>query len=235
MIEIIPSHKRHFNDFGWLMTYWLFSFSDYYDPVNLQHGALRVFNDDVVQAHNGFPRHPHEEMEILSFVLDGEMTHKDSMGHDITIRTNDVQRMTAGTGIQHSEVNLSDAPVHFYQIWIYPDKRGLTPSYEQKNFSPETWRNRLALLASDRAEEGIVHLNTDASIYRAALTHGNAVQYATDSGRKLFVYAMDGAITVNGKVLEKGGQARIDAENELEIAAKDTGEFLLIDVPAAAH
>ncbi len=232
MIEIIPSHKRHFNDFGWLQTNWLFSFSDYYDPTNLQHGALRVFNDDVVQAHNGFPRHPHEEMEILSFILEGEMTHKDSMGNDITIRTNDVQRMSAGTGIQHSEANLSDAPVHFYQIWIYPDKRGLTPSYDQINFAPETWQNRLALLASNRTEEGIVHLNTDASIYRAALTDGNAVQYSTDNGRKLFVYAMDGVVTVNGEVLKKGDQARIDAETELEITAEDTGEFMLIDVPA---
>ena len=122
MIEIVKAGARHLSDFGWLKTYWLFSFSDYYDPRNIQFGALRVFNDDVVQPGTGFPTHPHEEMEIVTIVLDGEMTHQDSMGNKTVIRTGDVQRMSAGTGLTHSEYNLADRPVHFYQIWIFPDE-----------------------------------------------------------------------------------------------------------------
>lgn len=129
MIKIIPKGKRHFSDFGWLKTYWLFSFSDYFDPDNTRFGALRVFNDDIVAPGTGFPTHPHREMEIITIVLEGEITHKDSMGNKMVIRAGDVQRMSAGTGIIHSEFNLGDEPVHFYQIWIYPDEAELQPGY----------------------------------------------------------------------------------------------------------
>lgn len=232
MMEIIPGKKRHFTDFGWLKTYWLFSFGDYYDPENLQHGKLRVFNDDIVKPQTGFPKHPHEEMEIVSIVLSGEMTHKDTMGNTITVKTSDVQRMTAGTGLFHSEWNYGDEPVHFFQIWIYPDKRELTPSYDQKAFNPETWHNRLTLLASDKNENGIVRLNTDGSIYRAALTVDKVVNYSPERGRKTFIYVIDGRLLINGSELEKGSQARIDKEDNLEIGAKGEADFLLIDVPS---
>ena len=122
MIEVTKANERHLSNFGWLKTYWLFSFSSYFDPHNIQFGALRVFNDDVVEPGTGFPTHPHEEMEIITIVINGEMTHEDSMGNKTIIRAGDVQRMSAGTGLTHSEFNLADEPVHFYQIWIYPDK-----------------------------------------------------------------------------------------------------------------
>ena len=232
MMKIIHGKKRHFTDFGWLKTYWLFSFGDYYDPENLQHGKLRVFNDDVVEPQTGFSKHPHEEMEIVSIVLSGEMTHKDTMGNTINIKAGDVQRMSAGTGLYHSEWNYGDEPVHFFQIWIYPDKRVLTPSYDQKAFNSEIWHNRLTLLASDKNENGIVSLNTDGSIYRAALTASKVVNYSPESGRKTFIYVIDGRLLINGSELEKGSQARIDNEDNLEIGAKGEADFLLIDVPS---
>jgi redox-sensitive bicupin YhaK (pirin superfamily) len=233
MINIVKAKDRHFTDMGWLKTYWLFSFSNYYDPENVSHGAIRVFNDDVVAPHTGFGTHPHEEMEIISIVLAGEMVHKDTMGNEIVIRAGDVQRMTAGTGLRHSEQNTSGVPVHFYQIWIYPDKPGLAPSYDQKNFKPETWQNRLALLASARNEEDAVRLNTDGALYRAALDKGRAVNYTTGADRSLFVYVIDGAAAINGETMEKNDQARISAKDSLQINAFAAADFLLIDVPAS--
>src|SRR5512139_2308538 len=169
MIQIIPADKRHFSDFGWLKTYWLFSFSNYYDPSNIQFGALRVFNDDVVAPGAGFPTHPHEEMEIVTIPLQGEMTHEDSMGNKGVIKANDVQRMSAGTGLTHSEFNLADKPVHFYQIWIFPDSKGLNPTYDQRSFSPVTFRNRLVPVASGQGIPETVTFHTDATIYRSEL------------------------------------------------------------------
>ena len=232
MINIIKSKNRHFSDLGWLKTYWLFSFSNYHDPQNISHGMLRVFNDDIVEAHKGFDTHPHEEMEIVSIVLDGEMEHKDTMGNEMVIRKNDVQRMTAGTGLYHSEKNNSDHPVHFYQIWINSDKKGLTPSYDQKTYSPDLWKNDLALLASDKADEGVVTLNTDASIYRTELDKGKNVEFKVGNKRKYFLYVINGTIEINGKKINKTDQARISEETLLRIMAIEAAELLLIDVPA---
>jgi redox-sensitive bicupin YhaK (pirin superfamily)/DNA-binding MarR family transcriptional regulator len=232
MIDIIKASDRQFNDLGWLQTYWLFSFSNYYDPANLSHGMLRVFNDDVVAPGKGFDTHPHEEMEIISIVLDGQMSHKDAMGNQTFIKENDLQRMTAGTGLYHSEINESDKPVHFYQIWIKPDKKRLEPSYAQKNFDPAAWKNRLALLASDREKPETVALNTRASIYRASLDPGKALDYTTDETKAVFIYLIQGSIEINRKPMEKNDQARISQERALEIRSGHGGEFLLIDVPA---
>ena len=162
-VEIIKADNRHFSDFGWLKTYWLFSFSSYFDPHNIQFGALRVFNDDIVQPGMGFPTHPHEEMEIVTIVLDGEMTHEDSMGNRTVIRAGDVQRMSAGTGLTHSEFNLARKPVHFHQIWIFPDTAGLRPSYDQKTFAPQARRNRLCPVASGQNLPRTVTFHTDAT------------------------------------------------------------------------
>ncbi len=172
MINIIRADDRHFSDFGWLKTYWLFSFSNYYDPNNIQFGAIRVFNDDVVEPGTGFPTHPHQEMEIITIVLKGEMTHQDSMGNKTVITAGDVQRMSAGTGLTHSEFNLATEPVHFYQIWIYPDQKGLQPSYDQKRFSPNDWNNRLLPVASGLNVPGTVTFHTNATIYRCHLEAG---------------------------------------------------------------
>lgn len=232
MIQKIAADDRHFTNMGWLKTYWLFSFSDYYDPENVQHGMLRVFNDDVVAPHTGFGKHPHEEMEIISIVLEGEMVHQDTMGNHSVIKPGDVQRMTAGTGLYHSEQNTSDEPVHFYQIWIYPDKKGLAPSYDQKHFSAEQWHNRLKLLASGDGHDGVASLNSDGLLYRGSLEAGHSVSYTAGDSRILFLYIMAGHVNINGIRFDREDQARISGENSLQIHAATNAEMLLIDVPA---
>lgn len=232
MINVIPSEKRHFTDMGWLQTYWLFSFSNYYDPTNINHGALRVFNDDIVLPGKGFGIHPHEEMEIISVVLEGEMEHQDTMGNTTVIKKNDVQRMTAGTGLQHSEWNHADSPVHFFQIWVLPQVKGLTPSYDQKNFHHESWRNQLTLLAGGQAPNGAVSLNTDALVYRTELDAGQSVTYETGENRKLFGYIIEGHARADGIKLKSRDQARIHAQKTVELRGDTKTEILLIDIPA---
>lgn len=232
MIKIVKTDDRHFSNFGWLKTYWLFSFSDYYDPENIQFGALRVFNDDVVEPGTGFPTHPHQEMEIVTIVLDGEITHRDSMGNKAVIQAGDVQRMSAGTGLTHSEFNLADNPVHFYQIWIYPDLRGLKPTYDQKHFSTSSWRNRLVPVASGQGLPDVVTFHTDATIYRADLDKGKQVEFKTDDSRRIFVYVTEGNLSINHQKIRKEEQARIDLEKKLILEADQNTRFILIDVPS---
>lgn len=231
-IDIIRADGRHFSDFGWLQTYWLFSFASYYDPHNLQFGALRVFNDDVVAPGSGFPTHPHEEMEIITIVLEGEMTHRDSMGNTALIRAGDVQRMSAGTGLTHSEFNLADRPVHFYQIWIHPDRPGLAPSYDQRTFSAEDWHNRLLPVASGQDFADAVTFHTDATIYRSQLDAGNQLHFDHTSGRRVFIYLVKGEMRVDGLALYQQDQARVDTERTLLLEADTDAEFVLIDVPS---
>jgi redox-sensitive bicupin YhaK (pirin superfamily) len=235
MIQIIPSEKRHFTDLGWLKTYWLFSFSDYFDKENTHHGTLRVFNDDIVLPQTGFGTHPHEEMEIVSIVLDGEMQHHDTMGNKTIIRKNDVQRMTAGTGLQHSEWNHGDEPVKFFQIWILPDQKGLQPSYDQKSISPALWKNNLYLLASENGREDVVSLNTDANLYRAELHENNTISFQAGQDRNLFLYVVEGSVKVNGHDVKKRDQARIDNEKSLQISTDESADFILIDIPITNH
>jgi redox-sensitive bicupin YhaK (pirin superfamily) len=232
MIEIISANKRHVSDFGWLRTYWLFSFSDYFDPHNIQFGALRVFNDDIVQPGTGFPTHPHEEMEIITIVLEGEMTHQDSMGNKAVIRAGDMQRMSAGTGLTHSEFNMADGPVHFYQIWIFPDVSGLQPTYDQKRFEASEWRNRLLPVASGQNVAGVVTFHTDATIYRCSLEAGKEVVHPMTAGRSIFIYLTEGELTANGTTLKSKDQARIDADGPLSLKALQQSELILIDVPS---
>ena len=232
MIRVIRARDRHFNDFDWLQTFWLFSFADYYDTANLQFGALRVLNDDVVQPGMGFPTHPHREMEIITVPLVGEMTHADSMGNRVVIRAGDVQRMSAGTGLTHSEFNLARKPVHFYQIWIFPDRAELKPTYDQRSFSSEAWRNRLCPVASGQGLPDVVTFHTDATIYRAALDAGESVDFAPGDTRRVFVYVTSGELTANRTRLSPGDQARIDEVPELRLKAAAKAEFILIDVPS---
>lgn len=232
MIQIIPAASRHFSDFGWLKTHWLFSFSNYYDPSNIQFGALRVFNDDVVEPKTGFPTHPHEEMEIVTMVLSGEITHKDSMGNKNVIRAGDVQRMSAGTGLTHSEFNLAKGSVHFYQIWIYPDLAGLKPSYDQKSFSPDSLKNRLLPVASGQGLHGAVTFHTYATIYRSDLEARKKIDYKVIESRRIFIYLTSGSLGVNDKRLEANDQARIDLETDIELIAYGDCSFVLIDVPS---
>ncbi len=231
-IDIIRAKDRHFTDFGWLKTYWLFSFANYYDPHNIQFGALRVFNDDVVEPGTGFPTHPHEEMEIITIVLDGEMTHQDSMGNRAAIKAGDVQRMSAGTGLTHSEFNLADKPVHFYQIWILPDVQRLEPTYDQLSFTPDQWQNRILPVASGQGLENVVSFHTDATIYRGQLDAGNRLDFDNTAGRRVFIYLTEGELTVGGLVLNKADQARVDTEQALCLVAAVDAEFILVDVPS---
>ena len=214
---------------GWLQTYWLFSFSNYHDPANTNHGMLRVFNDDIVQPHKGFGIHPHEEMEIVSIVLEGEMEHKDTMGNVNRIKKNDVQRMTAGTGLQHAEWNHADQPVKFFQVWIMPDTLGLKPSYDQKAFNPSSWKNSLRLLASDETSESTVSLNTHAKFFRAALDAGQTVNFSPQKDRYQFLYIIDGSASVNDTIIHKRDQARVSKETCLTIKAETNTDFILID------
>ena len=232
MLDIINAKDRHFSDFGWLKTYWLFSFAGYFDPHNIQFGALRVFNDDIVQPGTGFPTHPHQEMEILTIVLDGEITHQDSMGNKTVIRAGDVQRMSAGTGLTHSEFNLAQTPVHFYQIWIIPDTPSLRPTYDQRTYDPSLWQNRLFPVASGQNLPGTVTFHTDATIYRSDLTKNKAVAFENAKGRRLFMYLTKGDLSVNGQRIEEKGQARIDLDEPLSLKALSNAEFLLVDVPS---
>ena len=232
MIEVIQAQNRHFSDFGWLKTYWLFSFSRYFDPHNIQFGALRVFNDDVVEPERGFPTHPHEEMEIITIVLKGEMTHEDSMGNKTVIKAGDVQRMSAGTGLTHSEFNLAEEPVHFYQIWIYPDKSGLEPTYHQRTHDPSEWKNKLLPVASGQNLQNVVTFHTDATIYRCDLEPERKITFHRTKDRRIFIYLTKGLLSVNGQKITEADQARIDIEEPLVLAAEQGAEFILIDVPS---
>jgi len=232
MIKIIRADQRYFSDHGWLKTYWLFSFDNYYDPANLQWGALRVFNDDVVKGNSGFPTHPHREMEIITVMLSGEITHQDSMGNRTTIKAGEVQRMSAGTGITHSEFNLSDEPLHLYQIWLLPRERRLKPSYDQKSFAEESRKNRLLAVASGQGLEGAVTFHTDATIYMSDLEAGHSIDFATDPSRRVFVYVTKGDLGINDERLSTKDQARIMMDGQLKLEAYDDTSFILIDAPA---
>lgn len=232
MIQVVKKEDRHFSDLGWLKTFWLFSFANYFDPQNIQFGALRVFNDDIVAPGTGFPTHPHEDMEIITLVIDGEMTHQDSMGNKTVIKTNDVQRMSAGTGITHSEFNLADRPVHFYQIWIFPDKSSLKPSYDQRNYDPSCWKNKFFPVASGQKIKDTVTFNNDSTVYRASLEKSEGIVFQKTKGRRIFVYVTKGEILINNHELLESWQARIDEDDELKFFARKDSEIILIDVPS---
>jgi redox-sensitive bicupin YhaK (pirin superfamily) len=232
MIRIIRAPERHFTDYNWLQTYWLFSFADYYDPDNIQFGTLRVVNDDVVQPQRGFGTHAHEEMEIITIVLEGEVTHEDSLGTKAVMRAGDVQRMSAGTGIRHSEFNLGDVPTHFYQIWIYPDATGIEPSYGQQSFAGVDRTNRLLPVASGQGLPNAVTFHTDATIYLSELRAQQTITHQTDGSRRVFIYMTEGDLEVEGEQIHPQDQARIDPQGPLSLTAVADASFVLIDVPS---
>ena len=232
MIQIVRANERHFSDYGWLKTYWLFSFAEYYDPNNIQFGALRVFNDDVIDPNSGFPTHPHREMEIVTIVIEGEITHRDSMGNKTVIRAGDVQRMSAGTGLTHSEFNLADTPVHLYQIWILPDEKALKPSYDQKTFRVDAWNNHLLPVASGQGLPDVVTFHTDATIFRSHLDSGKSIDFPIQESRRVLIYVTEGDLRVNDHRLKAHDQARIDLEEKLLLIAHAPTDLILIDVPS---
>jgi len=231
MINKIAAEDRHFADHGWLKTHWLFSFAEYFDPNNIHFGNLRVFNDDYVAPHSGFDTHPHSEMEIVTLVYRGALTHQDTMGNEIVINPGEAQRMSAGTGVRHSEYNHGDEPVELYQIWWFPDDKGLTPSYDQKKFSREILHNDLTPLVSNKDLPGVVSIHSDTTLYRGRFDRGNQTEVSPGNERGIFIYVTAGEISVNEISLEKNDQARIIQEESLVIRANQDVDFILIDVP----
>ncbi|MFB0936954.1 MAG: pirin family protein [Propionivibrio sp.] len=231
MIVLRKSSDRGHADHGWLQSDHTFSFADYYDPREMGWGPLRVINEDRVQPGKGFGTHGHRDMEIISYVLSGRLQHKDSMGNGTVIRPGDVQRMSAGTGVQHSEFNPSPtAPVHFLQIWIQPDALGIAPGYEEKHFAPEDKRGRLRLVASRDGREGSVTIHQDADLFASLLSPQERVSHRIAAGRLAYLHLVKGAVHVNGTALKTGDAAKIEAEESLHITADEDSELLLFDL-----
>jgi redox-sensitive bicupin YhaK (pirin superfamily) len=224
------SHERGHADHGWLDSHHTFSFADYYDPEHMGYRALRVINEDRVAPGGGFPTHPHRDMEILSYVLDGALGHKDSMGNGSVIRPGDVQRMSAGTGVAHSEMNASrEQPVHFLQIWIVPDRRGHAPGYEQKHFPVDVRTGRLRIVASPDGRDGSVTIHQDVTLHSGVLADGDRVRYQLPAGRHAWIHVARGAVVVNGTRLEAGDAAAFDEPGVIDLAGAG-GELLLFDL-----
>ena len=231
MTEIRRAGDRGHADHGWLESYHTFSFADYYDPEHMGYGPLRVINEDRVQPGSGFGTHGHRDMEIISYVLEGALGHKDSLGNGSTIVPGDVQRMSAGTGVRHSEYNYDKSGVtHFLQIWIEPKRAGITPSYEQKHFAPEEKRGRLRLIASPDGRDGSVSMNQDALLYAGLFDGDERARLQLAPGRKGYVHVARGRVTVNGQLLSAGDALRTDGET-ITIERGEAGEVLVFDLP----
>ena len=232
MIHVRKGNERGHADHGWLSSDHTFSFADYFDSQHMGFSALRVINEDRVQPGEGFPTHGHRDMEIISYVLDGALEHKDSMGTGSVIRPGDVQRMSAGTGVRHSEYNASaQQPVHFLQIWIQPNQLGGAPGYEQQHFAPEELNGRLRLIAAPNGSEGAVTLRQDASIYAARLDGVQEVTHIIAPARRAYVQVVRGSVQLNGVALTAGDGARVENETTLRLSSGTNAEVLLFDLP----
>ncbi|MBK9245348.1 MAG: pirin family protein [Burkholderiales bacterium] len=233
MITLRKSQERGFADHGWLQSLHSFSFADYHDPAHMGFGPLRVINEDRVAPGAGFGTHGHRDMEIISYVLDGELAHKDSIGNGSVIRPGDVQRMSAGSGVRHSEFNHArDRTTHFLQIWIEPNLTGIAPSYEEKRISDADKQGRLRLIASPDGADGSVRIHQDARLYVSRLAAGDSLAAELAVGRLGYLHLVRGALTVNGLRLDGGDAAKISDERRLSIAAAEESELLLFDLPA---
>jgi redox-sensitive bicupin YhaK (pirin superfamily) len=231
MFDIIQSETRGAADHGWLRAKHTFSFADYYDPERVEFGSLRVINEDRIAPGKGFGTHPHRDMEIITYVIDGVIEHKDSMGNGTNITPGEVQRMTAGSGVLHSEFNHSlEQELHLLQIWIYPEKNGLEPSYEQTRFTREEKLNSLRLVGSRDGRDGSVTIHQDVNLYSSILEPGHAVTLDLADDRRVFVQVVHGDIAVNGQPLAAGDGVRIEGERALQIVASSEAEFLVFDM-----
>ena len=234
MIKLITAAQRHEAKAGdWLRSNYLFSFADYYDPANIQFGPLRVFNDDFIGPKSGFPMHPHSEMEILTIVLKGQITHKDSLGNEGTIKAGEVQRMTAGTGITHSETNDGDEETHLLQLWFLTNKTGIAPSYEQMAVDFLDEKNKLIPLATgQKVLEDVLYFNSNSTVYYSKLGQGEEIDFKTFKIRKTLLYVLDGSVVVNGVEAEQYDQIRMEEQDVISLHATSDAAFILIDVPA---
>jgi redox-sensitive bicupin YhaK (pirin superfamily) len=233
MINIRHAKDRGAANFGWLDSRHTFSFGEYYDAKQMGFGPLRVINEDRVSPGQGFGTHGHKDMEIISYVLEGALEHKDSIGTGSVIRPGDVQVMSAGTGIQHSEFNHSKSePVHFLQIWIVPGRNGIAPRYEQKTFADAEKRGRLRLVGSSDGQEGSVVIHQDVALFAALLNAGEGVTHALAAGRKGWLQVVRGVVTMNGRELDTGDGAAVQGQDALTVTAKVDGtEILVFDLP----
>ena len=230
MIEIRKSEDRGLADHGWLRSYHTFSFADYYDPENMGFGHLKVINEDRIQPGTGFGTHGHRDMEIISYVLEGELAHKDNTGNGSTIVPGDVQRMTAGKGVLHSEFNHAQDVTHFLQIWIEPSVTGIPPSYEQKHFDAASKRGRLRLVASPDGREGSVTIHQDAFVYAALLDGADRAVHSLRPGRRAYLHVARGRLTANGQPLEAGDALKATHAPEIALEKGEGAEVLLFDL-----
>ena len=236
MNTIRRSDERGFADHGWLKSFHTFSFADYFDPEHIEFGPLRVINEDRVAAGAGFGTHPHRDMEIISYVLSGALAHKDSMGNGSTIRPGDVQRMSAGSGVRHSEFNPSpDEGTHFLQIWIQPSVRGIPPSYEEKHFAAAEKRGRLRLLVSPDRAEGSLLMHQDARLYAGLFDGAEQDRLNVEPGRRIYVHVARGRVTANGLALSAGDALKISEEAHLHLGGGQDAEVLVFDLPGESH
>ena len=231
MIELRRSKERGYADHGWLQSFHTFSFADYHDPEHMGFGPLRVINDDRIAPGQGFGTHGHRDMEIITYILAGALEHKDSMGNGSIIRPGDVQRMSAGTGVRHSEFNASlDELVHLLQIWIEPAVTGIAPGYEEKHFDAASKRGRLRLIASGDGRDGSATVHQDAAVYAALLDGAERATHALAPGRKAYVQVARGAVSVNGRALNAGDAVKLSGEPAIALANGTAAEVLLFDL-----
>jgi quercetin 2,3-dioxygenase len=231
MINIRRENERGHNNFGWLDTKYTFSFNDYYDEKFMGFRALRVINEDFIEPQKGFPKHGHRDMEIITYVISGDLSHADSMGNGTTIRPHEIQRMSAGTGILHSEASSETDKTHLLQIWILPETQNLTPSYEQKLISADEKRGKLKLIASRNADEDSITVHQDVSLYASILQNDDEVLHEIADGRFAWIQVVKGSLQVNGELLKTSDGAAISNEKLLKIKALDNEtEFLLFDL-----
>ncbi|UVI31465.1 pirin family protein [Paenibacillus spongiae] len=232
MIKVYPDSSRFAGDRGWLRSRFSFSFGDYYDAANTEFGALRVFNDDIIQGGHGFGAHPHREMEIVSVVLKGQLKHEDSTGHTAVTSFGGVQRMSAGTGIIHSEVNPSDEECHLLQIWFTPGESKLSPSYETTSYDPAEMKNALLPIVSHRSSKHVAHIHQDLTMYLSRLEPGHSVRFQQPEGRRIYIFVIEGGLTLDGSVKLAGqDSARITEHPELVLESDAGAMFMLIDLP----
>lgn len=234
MIKLRKSQERGHAHHGWLDSYHSFSFARYYDPQYMGYSVLRVINEDVVAPAQGFGMHPHRDMEIVTYMLQGALRHEDSMGNGSVIRAGDVQRMTAGTGVVHSEFNASATePVHLLQIWLLPERNNITPGYEEKHFAQAEKQDRWCLVASRDGREGSLVIHQDVALYASCMSQGTHLSYTVKNERSIYVQVTRGSITLNGEALHAGDAAAIDAQQTIKLVADAAAELLLFDLPPA--
>jgi redox-sensitive bicupin YhaK (pirin superfamily) len=230
--QLRKSETRGHANFGWLDSYHSFSFANYYDPAYMGYSVLRVINEDVVAPAKGFGMHPHQDMEIITYMLGGQLQHKDSLGNGSVIKAGDVQRMTAGTGIVHSEFNASsEESAHLLQIWILPAENSLTPSYEDKHFTQAQKENRWCLLASQDARENSLLVHQDMALYATILSQSSSLDYVPDARRSAYLHVAKGEVRANGELLHAGDALMLDDCTNLQVTALENAEMLLFDLP----